>query len=141
MTQHRRFLAMHDEDPFAADYMRWIGHFDFGANFRPIDFFARGLSPAGAGSVDFWLRYWIDAYRYAEARRADGVAFFDYERLLSDPSGALSGLAQSVGIANEGALFAAAARLRAPTTRPGGLEGADEALIAEAADLYRKLSG
>ncbi len=29
---------MHARDPFARRYMEAIGHYDFGANLRPIDF-------------------------------------------------------------------------------------------------------
>lgn len=141
MTQHRRFLAMHQEDRFAADYMRWIGHFDFGANFRPIDFCARGISRAAAADADFWLRYWIDAYRFAQARLGDGVAVFDYDFLLREPRRALADLARRAGVADEAAVAAAAATIRAPTTAPGELARAEPSLLAEATDLYRTLAG
>ena len=38
LRQHGRFLEIHARDRFARDYMRGIGHFDFGANLLPVDF-------------------------------------------------------------------------------------------------------
>ena len=38
VEQHRNFLRIHEDDSFASEYMRAIGHYDFGANLRPIDF-------------------------------------------------------------------------------------------------------
>jgi len=59
-AQHERFLAMHSEDAFARDYMKWIGHYDFGSNFRPIDFNRDGFGRPEKSDAAFWLRYWIN---------------------------------------------------------------------------------
>jgi hypothetical protein len=139
MTQHRRFLSMHDDDPFARDYMKWIGHYDFGANFRPIDFAGRGLTAADAASPDFWLRYWIDAYAFAEKKAAD-VKFVCYEKLLTDAPTALAGIATTAGLKSPEAFKANAASVRRPTTEEAPLDGADRRLIEEAFDLYRRLA-
>lgn len=139
LTQHERFLAVHNEDAFAKDYMRWIGHYDFGANFRPIDFAGRGLSGRDANGVDFWLRYWIDAYSFAEERK-DAVRFVCYERLLSDAASTLAGVADAAGLKNKTAFADNAARIRKPTTEDAPLGGADSGLLAEAQSLYQRLS-
>ena len=139
MTQHQRFLGMHDDDPFARDYMQWIGHFDFGANFRPIDFAGRGLSAAGASTSDFWLRYWIDAYQFAEKRAGAGVSFVCYENLFSNPAGALSEIARIAGLKNAGGFAANASTIRPPTTAAVGLGAAGQNLVQEASALYQRL--
>ncbi len=138
MSQHKRFLDMHAEDAFSRDYMGWIGHFDFGANFRPIDFANSGRTAADADSAEFWLKYWIDAYGYAYARK-EAVKFAVYEDILADPSRALGKIAAEAGLSDAGAFSAGAASIRQPTTTPNRLEGAAAALLAEADALYDKI--
>jgi hypothetical protein len=38
LQQHLNFLSIHETDAFAAEYMKSIGHYDFGKNLCPIDF-------------------------------------------------------------------------------------------------------
>lgn len=138
MSQHERFLGLHDEDDFARDYMRWIGHYDFGANFRPIDFAGRAVTAANAASVDFWLRYWIDAYAFVEAR-AERVSLVCYEKLLADPAPVFAGIAARTSLESAAALTDRAGSVRAPTTGDKPLDGADAPLLAEAKALYERL--
>ena len=140
MTQHQRFLSLHQSDAFAQSYMEWIGHYDFGANFRPIDFAGRGFSSAEAGDVNFWLRYWIDAYSYAARRIDEKAGFIAYERMLSDPADALSRIANLAGLGDKAAFIANSAAIRAPTTPDAPLEGADAGLLAEAQSVYSMLA-
>lgn len=140
MTQHQRFLTLHDDDPFARDYMKWIGHFDFGANFRPIDFAGRGCTAAGSASSDFWLRYWIDAYAYAELRAGAEVSFICYEKFFNDAGRALTEIARAAGLRSPDDFAANASTVRKPTTNEAPLDGADPRLIEEAHDLYRRLA-
>src|SRR5262249_7650400 len=60
MRQHARFTALHARDRFALDYMNWLGHFEFGAALRPINFggWCDMLTVDATGSADFWLTYW-----------------------------------------------------------------------------------
>lgn len=140
MTQHERFLSVHDTDRFAADYMRWIGHFDFGANFRPIDFAGRkGFgSPDGTPGVDFWLSYWLDAYAYALDHAPKGALFLCYEDLFNDPAATLRRLGDRAGVRNRAPLDAFQSRIRPPTSAPPPVN-ADPALVAAARDRYAAL--
>lgn len=139
MTQHQRFLSMHDKDAFARDYMKWIGHFDFGANFRPIDFTGRGATAQQVAGPDFWLRYWIDAYTFAEKNTGD-VKFVCYEKLFADPGNALSAIAGAAGLGDAEAFTANAKSVRRPTSEDAPLEGADAKLMDDATALYRRLA-
>lgn len=116
--QHRLFAKKHAADAFARQYMRWIGHFEFGANFKPIDFggWLNGEAPADVDET-FWMRYWIAAYSYALEHRTDAVCFVDFDKLLAHGEGDLRALAAALGVEHEAALVAGAAGLRAPTTR------------------------
>lgn len=110
--QHERFLGIHDEDPFAAKYMRWIGHFDFGAEFRPIRFGAA----LDIEAPDFWLRYWIDAYSYLLDKLDDQRRIFCYETLLDTPEAVLGATADFLGLTEKEAFLAGAERVRPPTS-------------------------
>ncbi len=120
MKQHRQFLDRHDEDAFSRKYMRWLGHFEFGGNFRPIDFDGRMEGPIEPAAVDpeFWVRYWTTAYAHLLERRDPTMMFVDFEGLLADGRKVLGRIADHVGLADPDALIAGAATLRSPTTKP-----------------------
>ncbi len=135
-AQHERFLSMHEGDAFARDYMRWIGHYDFGSNFRPIDFDGDGFARPERADDAFWLKYWINAYRQFETV-GPGVLPFCYDDLLAAPDAALAALSRAIGL--EADLSAEAARIRAPKASDRGRPDAPAELIAEATGLYERL--
>ena len=136
-AQHLRFLGMHDRDAFAERYMAWIGHHDFGRNFRPIRF--AGPIDVPATEAEFWLRYWIDGYRHALASAPASTRFVGFDDLLAGGADALATLADELGLAEPAALVDAAATLRAPTSVPESLESISPTLAAEADALYAAL--
>jgi hypothetical protein len=140
MTQHQRFLKMHGDDEFSRSYMGWIGHYDFGANFRPIDFAGREVSQGGMQTTNFWLQYWIDAYTFAFNHAGDGVMFVGYENLLDNPKAARSEIAKAAHLEDEAILAMGELVIRKPTTTNADLSDADPILVAEAADLYQRLA-
>ena len=91
LRQHKNFLGQHAEDAFAADYMALIGHFDFGANLKPIDFQGNSsvlqADPLGA---EFWIRYWIAAFRFILARPRSNLVLLDYDALCRTPGPGLA---------------------------------------------------
>jgi hypothetical protein len=118
MRQHARFLAAHNSDAFARRYMAWIGHFEFGANFRPINFsgWLDSAETDSPPSADFWLRYWIAAYEHALAHRTRNVLFVDFDRLLAERGAYLAALGRALRLRRPRSLFEQARRLRPPTT-------------------------
>jgi hypothetical protein len=137
-AQHERFLAMHREDAFARDYMKWIGHHDFGSNFRPIDFNRDGFGRPEKSDAAFWLRYWINAYTQFETIDPDGpVMPFCYDDLISGPDAALSAIADSIGLNADPS--AAAGRIRKPGVSEPERPDAPVDLIEEALALYERL--
>ena len=96
-TQHDRFLKMHQDDAFSRQYMAWTAHHDFGANFIPIDF--DGTSPGQPEPADhqFWLKYWVDAYRHVLENASDNVKFISYEVLLAEPRKSLESICPAPG--------------------------------------------
>jgi len=57
--QHQRFCEIHHSDEFARRYMRDIGHFDFGANLKPVKF-AGEIPGAKESLTPDQLAFWLD---------------------------------------------------------------------------------
>ena len=36
LNQHKKFINYSKQDKFIANYMKWIGHTEFGPNYQPI---------------------------------------------------------------------------------------------------------
>ena len=104
--------------------MKWIGHYEFGGNFRPIDFDGWLDQDGLPASIDqaFWLKYWNAAYTYALERNSDRVLFVDFDGLLRDGTRSLLAVAESLALTDSAALLAAGNRLRSPTTKPVELD-------------------
>ena len=136
-TQHLRFLDMHADDAFARDYMRWIGHHDFGANFRPICF-DQPIADDPAHER-FWLHYWIDAYRHVLEHAPKGTLFIGYESLMANGRDDLAQLATTLGVREPRPLIDAAKRFRKAGSEPRALADIDTTLAAEAEALFETL--
>lgn len=81
LRQHQLALETHAASKFARNYVRDIGHLEFGADHKPILF--EGMEQAIAAhdplTLDYWLAYWIAAYRRLAGETA--CEFIDMERL------------------------------------------------------------
>ncbi|MGE3175277.1 MAG: sulfotransferase [Planctomycetota bacterium] len=143
LRQHLRFTAIHRDDPFARRYMADLGHFEFGAGLRPIDFGgwldggADGRAAPRPDELAFWLDYWLAAHRHllAHADR-DGLVFVDCERLAATRD--VGPLAARLGVdARE--LERAASRLRPLPTRAVDAAGLPASAAAAAAEVHAAL--
>jgi hypothetical protein len=141
LEQHRQFLALHARDPFASRYMRAIGHFDFGAHLRPVDFdgwYDRRLSK-DAATLGFWLEYWVAMYRHLLAADARLVHVLDYDALCADPVPGLRRLADRLGCRDADGLLAAASRIRPARPRTIDTAAVAPEIVREAESLYEAL--
>ncbi len=141
LRQHLRFEKIHAAEAFTRRYMEDAGHFDFGANLRPIDFdhWLDGTGPATARGANFWLRYWCAAFGHVLANPAAGVVLVDYDGLCAEPAPALRRIADRIGLAGAEALAGAAGRFRAPTRYDVAAPDVDGALLEKASALHREL--
>jgi hypothetical protein len=138
LRQHERFLGIHEEDDFVREYMEAIGHHEFGEGLKPVNFngwLADAPSPDG---LDFWVRYWIAAYRYVLAHAGDATHLVSYARLTEDPEPALARLASAVDVP-EADLVSQADRLEPPRTHSVDEAALPESLRQDAADVYERL--
>lgn len=144
LRQHISFSKMQAEDDFVREYMLGIGHYDFGAELRPIDFdgWLETSRDADRTRLEFWLNYWVAAYRYVESS-VDGnrVVLLSYDRLASDPAQSLAKLANKLGLGDAAALEGQAALLRTGRTHAPDLSEVPESILEEAYALHDRLLG
>lgn len=85
--QHKNFST---SDTFTHKYMTWLVHHEFGTTHRPFKFLDDECASAEltAGSIEYWLQRWIDAYSYLLAlieKGSPNLIPVCYEILCSDP--------------------------------------------------------
>ena len=140
LRQHLNFLNIHAAEPFTQRYMADIGHFDFGANLRPIDFghwLSRALNPTH--TADFWLAYWCAAYAHILANSHHNLLLISYDSLCANPGPILRRIGDAIGIDESTELTALAARFRTPTRYDAGALNTDQSLLEMASELHREL--
>jgi hypothetical protein len=138
LRQHRRFTKIHAEDPFIRRYMEAIGHHEFGETLRPIDF-ADWLSEArDPGGLEFWVRYWIVAYRHVLDHVDASTRLISYAALTEEPEVSLARLADAIGL-GASALVQQAERVHSPRTHDLDASRVETAIVEEARELYGEL--
>jgi sulfotransferase family protein len=142
MKQHQLFSEMHKDDKFARHYMKWLGHYDFGDNFKPIDFdnWLDNLKERpDYSSENFWLQYWIAGYKNLAEQKSDNTHLIDYNKLLSQPKESLSSIAKVSKLKQPQDFVLNASKLRAPTSAAKTADTLSSDLLDEANQLYAKL--
>jgi len=141
LNQHRNFLRIHEEDSFALKYMHDTGHFDFGKNLRPVDFdgWLSRNNTLDPNTISFWLRYWINAYRYLISGTPDQVRFFSYDYLCEDPQSGLKKLARILDVEDPGLMMKNADRIIIPEPHPVDTDPVASNILDQAQDLYLSL--
>jgi len=116
--QHALFSELHARDSFARRYMEYLGHFEFGAALRPINFggWCEELASLNPTDEEYWWRYWVEAYTAVLGEGDDNIVLYDYDRACEEPSVALGALGHALGVRKPSMLQANAGRLRSPTT-------------------------
>ena len=143
LRQHQNFLKLNRQDPFIAEYMTAIGHFDFGANLRPIDFdgWLDSRATIDYGDLSFWIEYWQACYTHLLDRAAEcpAVLFVDYDRLCRQPDQDLALLGRALELENLDPLLHHARDIRSVRTHEVELPNADSGLIESAYSVHARL--
>ena len=142
MKQHQQFIEMHNDDKFSQNYMLWLGHFDFGENFKPINFDDWLSSYEGVidyNSENFWIRYWIAAYEHVLNNLTDNAFLVDYDKLLAEPLVSLQAIAKCVDLKSSSGLTELVSDIRSPTSKPRDSSQIDTDLLNKADTLYQRL--
>ncbi len=84
LSQHIRFVNEAEEDKFVSNYMRWIGHTEFGPCYRPIK--KEAIVYKDYFDINHWLEQWLRIYEdcYTKFYKKQNVIFICYESLCSD---------------------------------------------------------
>lgn len=135
LRQHRNFLELQAEDDFIRRYMRDIGHFEFGQLHRPIRFPGFDAGIHDPETADYWLDYWIHAFREVLEHSADCI-LISQDGLRSSPEETMTSLCDALDLPQAHLPFASYFR-SSPDEAPTDVY--DPGLYAEAADLYREL--
>jgi len=141
LKQHRNFLQLHQEDSFACEYMRAIGHFDFGRNLRPVDFdnWLDSRMSQDVEELAFWLEYWVAGYRHLVESEADLLHFLHFEALCEDPERGLRAIADAIATGHPEMLLLAATTIRRVEPHEVNVDKVPSSLLHEANDLYAAL--
>jgi hypothetical protein len=141
MTQHERFLERHKQDNFSRKYMKWLGHLEFGENFKPINFdgWLNDEQVPFLIDYDFWIRYWTAAYTHVLEHMGDHVQLVDFDALLKNGEPILGRIAGFLGLENKNALVSGADTLRSPTTKPFDSSVCSPENLDAAIDVYKRL--
>ena len=142
LRQHRNFINIHQESPFARKYMEDTGHFDFGMNLRPIAFDNWIVKKQGfdVNTLSFWLEYWWHTYNYLLVNAAGIVHFFSYDAFCQGPENGLELLARLVGIENQDSLKQHSRQIISPKQYAGNDSSVDARILGQTKDLYLELS-
>lgn len=150
LRTHRVFLEIHARDPFARRYMNDLGHHEFGANLRPLDFDGRLSEEARESphTIGFWLQYWCAAFAQALEKSTEDsgnappgrVAFLSYDRACAEPRKTLARLGERLGLTDREtrALVSRAGEFRRPAA-PETAGQPSPALEARAREIHEEL--
>lgn len=83
LSQHQLFLDWSKNDVFISNYMKWIGHTEFGPNYIPI--YDKHLSFRDHLDVNHWLEQWLLTYQhcYTHFKHRNNIYFICYEKMCS----------------------------------------------------------
>ncbi|MBK6721053.1 MAG: sulfotransferase [Sphingomonadales bacterium] len=140
LRQHRNFLELHARDAFAKAYMAGVGHFDFGANLKPVDFgdWLEHSEHRDPMAIEFWLAYWISTYRHILDRHSERMILVSHDKLCAEPLPQLQRLAGRLRLSETESFVAQAAGIKgaSPHVDQAGISGA---LLAESLALMERL--
>jgi len=141
LRQHKNFLTIHADDPFARQYMAGICHFDFGANLKPIDFgsWLDGARHRDPASIGFWVEYWAAAYGDLLRRERANLIFLSYDRFCTEPERGLTMLGDFLEIEERDRMAGQAANIRPGRPHEVDLSAVDPAVRQEAAAVQEQL--
>ncbi len=119
MRQHEHFIIEHGKNRFSKNYMKWLGHYEFGEIFRPINFdgWLDGIEIPKQIDLDFWLKYWIAAYRHVLDNSSAQIVLVHFDQLLANSETVLGRISDRIGLNNKSEFVRGGEILRAPTTK------------------------
>ncbi len=83
LSQHKKFVEDSKKDNFISNYMKWIGHTEFGPNYVSIH--DKNLCFENDLNINHWLEQWYLTYKhcYENFKNKENVYFICYEKLCN----------------------------------------------------------
>lgn len=84
-NQHNRFVILQEEDKFIRNYMLWIGHKEFGLDYKMIH--TNELKYPNEKDFNHWLEQWYLNYKFILKLSENSEEFYliSYESLCGNP--------------------------------------------------------
>ncbi|MBD1157704.1 sulfotransferase [Pelagibacterales bacterium SAG-MED17] len=85
--QYINFKKIHKEDSFFIEYMSFLGHFEFGMNYKKYSF--ESEKKFHIEDLGFWLEKWCQVYEYLFSKNEKNITFLSYENFCKNPRNSL----------------------------------------------------
>ena len=137
LHQHKKFCKRHSKDKFAYNYMRWLGHYEFGLTHKRFMFddFSSVNNNYEADDINYWLTIWLNTYSYLINHTSFDCMFLCFEALCEFPVKTLKPLFESADLVLDKDKINKA--FHAPLTKNIG--GIDKSLMYEAQIIYQDM--
>lgn len=115
---HLRFCA-DVGDCFTQDYMRWLGHHEFGPGHLPFCFAKPRMNPTlSPNNPDYWLDYWNVVYQYILEQVDLRLNLINYDVLCQSPQRGLEAIFAILAVHADTSAMASQVRLPSRQTKP-----------------------
>ena len=87
LLTHQNFSKLHKQNNFIKKYMRYLVHYEFGANHMPQEFSQNINKSLDANSIDYWLLQWTNVYTHLSQKKISNiknVVYINYEYLCQN---------------------------------------------------------
>ncbi len=101
LEKHQYYSRLQLENPFVLEYMNWLGHHEFGLNQKPFIFDNSEQATGDKNSLDYWLRIWINYYRYVLNIDHPNTLLLNYHSYCREPESTVKSVLQKTGIEAE----------------------------------------
>lgn len=105
MNQHQRFCETHAKDGFTFNYMKWLGHHEFGLTHKPFRFDVASntnIDKFDTGDVNYWMTLWMSTYQHLLNTAPYDCIFVCYEELCVKPAYTLRKIYEKAAIESDG---------------------------------------
>lgn len=153
IKEHRLFIEAHRMQPRSLSHFQRVGHFEFGADLRPINTGdnarvreVQELWRAG-DEIRGWARYWAMIYGFVADRLESNPSLraasmiLRFEDLCAEPEATLTRLCEHCGLDEPGFVARHAGRLHAPKYYTAKFSESDLAAIDEETAATRRRFG
>ncbi len=138
LRQHKRLLSIQKKNSFITEYMKAIGHHEFGKTLKPINFNNWLNKPSNPSKMTFWVKYWIAAYSFIIEQAKDSVILISYEKLFKKPKLSLHQLQDLLGLPQD-KLASQFRQLHSPRLYSVQEKELSKSLLKKASDIYTYL--